>query len=197
MVVADIGLGWVEEAVMEMRASTAYQKNIIDEWYELLPVPLHNQQGAWIEVSFGRSAKSHVAGGLIRAVHPHLRYIVRYPDKYALWIDNVENAGQAMPASTPGTSDRLVNLSGSPAPIGTVMERRRTYFKALSHALKLGAFSSQIDGNTAEVCEAVSQSRTALAEAMNPVVREWYDEALERFRGWLNEHCRGEGRIVR
>ena len=43
MVVADIGLGWVEEVVMEMRASTAYQKNIIDEWYELLPVPLHDQ----------------------------------------------------------------------------------------------------------------------------------------------------------
>lgn len=170
---------WLERAITKVHASEYYQQHVMDEWYETLPVPIHNGNEVFLLISYGKNVKTLNPQQPLKPDPPHLNCYIRYPDGFLRWNFDVKkniwpNWGLA-PATPMGQAK------------GKAMERRRTYFSAMSHAMDLGAFSMSVA--TPEACAAVTTARDALLAAANPTLGEYYGRAVTIFDNWLQAHC--------
>src|SRR5215471_14172088 len=89
---------WVERAVIEMRASQAYRTQVVDEWYETLPVPAWNEHATWLVVGFGKNTRTGDPARPLQSRLPHLTCTLRYPDGEQHW--SIDNAAQRTWPST-------------------------------------------------------------------------------------------------
>jgi hypothetical protein len=175
---------WVEQAVIDMRESQDYQKRIVDEWYETLPVPAWNAQQNWLVVGFGKNSRSGGPMGPVQSRAPHIACVLSYPDGKQQWsVDNLTQ--RVWPAADGATNPALpTQIAGSP------MERLRHYYRALSGALEQGAFTAHAPRNAAGACAAARETRDLFLPASPyPNLTQIYAGALGNIDGWLKTNC--------
>ncbi len=179
---------WVEREIIETRASQTYRNQVVDEWYETLPVPAWDGRGRWRVIGFGKNARRGDAARRGPSRPPHLACVVRYPDGARQW--SVEGSAQhAWPASSAVES---IPSASESTPVGSLMERRRAYYGALSTALAHGAFTTQAPTNKAEACVSARTARNAFLPAATyanlvPV----YAVPFASMDAWLASNCPG------
>lgn len=177
-------LSWVERTVIEMKASDDYQSRIHDEDYQTLPVPAWNAQRNWLVIGFGVNTRTGGPLGKVQSRAPHIACIIEWPQAKLHWsVDNT--AQRAWPAQ-----------SGLPNPViptglsGTLAERMRRYYRALSDALEQGAFSGQAPANLNAACVAAREARDAFLPASPyPNLAPFYATPLQGIDDWLAMNC--------
>ncbi|MGN6529600.1 MAG: hypothetical protein ACTHL8_24670 [Burkholderiaceae bacterium] len=175
---------WVETAVIEMKASQEYQTKVFDEFYQTLPVPVWNEQHNWLVIGFGANSRSGGPMAPVQSRLPHIACAVSYPDGQRHWsVDNA--AARIWP-----THQGVPTPSLPTALAGTPMERRRQYYRALSEALKQGAFSAHAPADPAAACTAARATREAFLPASPfPNLLPIYAAPLHDMDGWLAARC--------
>jgi hypothetical protein len=122
--------------------------------------------------------------GPVTSSPPHLACTLSYPEGQQQW--SVENtATRAWPASAAAAVPTL------PPPVaGGLMDRRRSYYRALSDALQQGAFSAVAPANAPAACAAARETRASFLLAVTyPNLAPMYAGALAQMDGWLGTNC--------
>ena len=168
---------WIEAALARFRATPTYRSRVIDEWYETLPTPMPGPGvNHCLVVAFGGHR-----GPQRQAQPPHLLVELHYPHEDLSWHE-------LTPISA---TSALWSADSSPLPQpqtpGSVMERRRRYYRSLSTALALGAFADA--PLSAEACATLREVQQQLLDAASPALSAYYRAALQRLQDWAQARC--------
>jgi len=175
---------WVQQAVLQMRASDTYQSKVFDEHYETLPVPVWNSQQNWLVVGFGVNSRTGGPLGAITSRAPHLVCAIEWPSAALHWV--VDNTAQRAWPTQAGLPEPVIPTDRQ----GDLTQRRQRYYEALSRALDKGAFASKPPADARAACEAARATRDALLPA-SPYknLLPHYATPLHSIDGWIAANC--------
>lgn len=172
---------WVQSTIDELRWSDQYRKDVIDEWYETLPVVAWDHDGASIVVRFGRNAMSKPAGTAMPvrvAQSPHLQCAISFPAATMRWSPIADNAFSVQGGDLNNMPKR-----------GNVMELRRSYYRALSLVLDSQSLLKKPGQISSVDCSLVANAQKLLLEAADPNLLWYYRQASAPVHSWLAAHC--------
>ena len=174
---------WVFTMVMKMRKGDYYQDNIIDEWYESLPV-LNIYEGIIaMDVFFGRNISITDGKKAVerKPCWPHVVCTISYPNGREEWR-NIRGSSESEP-------DKLLNgdyyskYSGS-------MRDREEYYKFLSGILSSMSVTTSV-GKQYIDCGQFHKLSNSIKRAMNPMLYELYKDKYEAVLHKIQDRCQG------
>lgn len=174
---------WVQSAIQELRRSDEYKHQVIDEWYETLPVAQWSDSGVSVVVRFGRNAMQTLPGSsapLRIAAPPHLECAIAYPSGGRKW-SAFDNSVEPFPVAG--------DDAAAARPRGDVMALRRSYYQALSTMLEAQSLQKKPAQVNAQDCAVVTTVQNRLYEAADSNLLGYYKFASAPMRSWSATHC--------
>lgn len=173
---------WVRNAIRLMKKSETYRSNIIDEWYESLPVIRKEDCHIVIVIFFGQNASSSGGGEKTERLPlmPHICCIIRYPEMKIQWRTlQRDNTGEFLPQSHEALR------SGPSDP----MKARRAYYTELSRLLLAGSMMKTKELVTRLDCELAQSVDRHMKAAANPLLDSLYDIIGRSLTDWIAMNC--------